>query len=171
MLLPILTFDFYFRGRSLKVPCLLDLGSQRSYLTPQVLSKLGMDALPMREYPCEVKTFLGAQERLVKETALTIDTGNRKLIFPFLVDSNLNLEFEVRGLRLALHNIRYKGYKLADSFLNDLNSDHIVGIQGLIGIDVLQFILPFSFMKCMHGTAINLTQGIVPFGNIFHFIF
>ena len=135
-----------------------------------MLNGLNIDVNSLRQRSCEVKTFLGSQRQSVWETALNLYTGTEKIFIPFLVSNDLYLDFEVNGLKLALYNLKYNGYELADNFLNNLDSEEVRGVQGLIGIDVLQFIKPFSFVNCMHGTAIQVNQGLVPFGDINHFL-
>ena len=43
-------------------------------------------------------------------------------------------------------------------------------IDGLIGIDVLQF-MQFSTVPCMHGQAFKVANKLIPFGNSEHFVY
>ena len=44
-------------------------------------------------------------------------------------------------------------------------------IHALVGTDVLQFIRDLSVVKCMYGSVFRLGSGLVPFGNINHFLY
>ena len=59
-------------------------------------------------------------------------------------------------------------YKLAEPDL--LNGDQLE-VQGLIGIDIIQFFSEFKKVPCMLGAAYKVPSGLVPFGNIMHFLY
>ena len=43
-------------------------------------------------------------------------------------------------------------------------------VHGIIGVDVLQFLPEFELVPCMNGSARKVPGGLVPFGNILHFL-
>ena len=61
------------------------------------------------------------------------------------------------------------GYTLAEPSLA-ANGENLP-IQGLVGVDILQFIPNFHITKCMLGSAWITPLGLVPFGNIIHFLY
>ena len=60
------------------------------------------------------------------------------------------------------------GYKLSGKIKNGSDQEPI---HALVGTDVLQFIRDLGVVKCMYGSAFWLGSGLVPFGNINHFLY
>ena len=170
ILLPTLTVTFMFKSKYIETRCLLDLGSQRSYLDSSLMQEFGMDLNSFTEYDCTVKTFNGEQVHKVSECALTVEPVPGKTVFLPILFTKLDLNFKAENLDLALNNIRSQNMCLADSHYQG-NSDNNVGfIKGLLGNDILQYIYPLKFTKVLNGTAIEVTQGIIPFGHVGNFL-
>ena len=146
MVLPTKTFEFSRGGRTVKVRCLLDLGSQRSYLSSKLLPKFNLSPADLYSQECTIKTFVGQQKRVISQLGVSIRVSKRqKLTLPFLVDSNLQLDFHTAGLGQAISNLKKAGVKLADSaFYKETESDFVNNIQGLIGADILPFLGNFT---------------------------
>lgn len=51
-----------------------------------------------------------------------------------------------------------------------VNNGDQLEVQGLIGVDILQFFSEFRLVSCMLGSAWKVPSGIVPFGNVLHFL-
>ena len=167
-LLPILTLTFHGNSSYRKVKCLLDSGSQRSYLSENIMRELRGEE-GMTDVVYDLTTFLGSSARPFKEATLLITVpGGRQLPLPILAEANLNLVCRVSQLSVAWSNLRLAGYSLAEPDL--VNSGDQFEVQGLIGIDVLQFFTEYSRIPCMMGSAYKVPTGIVPFGNVVHFL-
>ena len=46
-----------------------------------------------------------------------------------------------------------------------------IKVDGLIGIDVIQFLEPFNQRNILNGKAFEVYNGLVPYGNIESFLF
>ena len=169
IILPTLTLNFTHRYTSCKIRCLLDLGSQRSYLANSLMRDFGMNENTLTQYDCNIKTFNGEQLHKVRECALMVETApEKKMLFPMLF-SPLDLNFNVSNLELALENIQRQEMKLADSHFNDIGAD-VTEIRGLLGTDILQHLTPFTFLKVLNGTVISVPQGVIPFGHVGNYL-
>ena len=168
LLLPVLTITFHGKMTSRKVKCLLDSGSQRSYLNEDIVRELrGEEGMTNVLY--DLTTFLGSSERPLKETTLVIGVpGNRKLPLPVLATAGFKLSFRVSQLDVAWSNLTAAGINLAESDLASNGEE--LEVQGLIGVDIIQFFSECKLVPCMMGSAWKVPTGIVPFGNIIHFL-
>ena len=170
-LLPTISLELGFGAKRRVTRCLLDLGSQRSYIHKNVILRLGGKPEFMREYTCDLKTFVGSQRRSVKETEMQVylNQGEGQEIEMLVTD--LDLDFKVHGLRDAIKNLAQEESRFADSNFNTaLHSDNVSGVECLLGTDALQFFKQFSFSKRLRGTVINTSFGIIPFGDIGNFL-
>ena len=86
---------------------------------------------------------------------------------PVLIDDELQINFNIEGFSHVVSNLKELNFKLAAKFEI---SDQIT-VHGLIGVDMIQFIPSLKFIKCMHGSAIQIPTGIIPFGNKVHFLY
>ena len=85
-----------------------------------------------------------------------------------LADPQFNISLNVSQLDVAVNNIVQEGYTLTEPTL--AADGESISIQGLVGVDILQFIPNLHISKCMLGSAWSTPLGIVPFGNILHFL-
>ena len=167
-LLPVLSLKFHGSSSSRTVRCLIDTGSQRSYLSTQIAKELRSNRkLPSAQY--DVTTFLGASERQFGEVLMYVSIpGGGKIPAAVLADSDFQIQLNVSQLDVAVNNIVKEGYVLAEPSL--ASNEENIPIQGLVGVDILQFIPEFNLTKCMLGAAWKTPLGLVPFGNIIHFL-
>ena len=84
-------------------------------------------------------------------------------------DPDFNIQLHVSQLNVAISNIVQEGYTLAEPSLA-ANGENIP-IQGLVGVDILQFIPKLQITKCMLGFAWITPLGLVPFGNVINFLY
>ena len=167
LLMPILSITFHGSKTSRTLKCLIDSGSQRSYLDEEILRELrGDEGLLSVVY--DLTTFLGSSETELKTTTLTVDIpGGRKLPMPILAKAGFKLNVRVSQLEVVWNNLKSAGYKLAEP---DLVEGDQLEIQGLIGVDIIQFFSEYKQVPCMLGVAYEVPTGLVPFGNIMHFL-
>ena len=152
-----------------RINALLDSCSSRTYLSKETASEVGFDVPTLNPVHYEVRTFLGQQNKVFRDATVQIHfpQGNYHAL-PILVDDDFQVEMKVKNLDLAVNNFKNLGYKLSAEFMS--GSDQ-VPVHALVGTDVLQFIRDLSVVKCMNGSAFRLGSGIVPFGNINHFLY
>ena len=169
-LLPVLTLTFHgINKRSRKVRCLLDSGSQRSYLSKDVVEYLKGD-MGFSSTQYEINTFLGCARRKFSECLLevTIPGLNRDYVH-ILAASDFNIKLNVSQLDTAIHNVIKEGYQIAEPSLAD-NGD-LVPILGLVGVDLIQRLPEFSVTTCMLGAAFATSSGLIPFVDISNFLY
>ena len=75
--------------------CLLDSGSQRSYLSDEVTKGLGIKIVFLPALQFNIKTFLGEDMRCLKEPPLNI-----ALPIKALFDRNINLNLPISWLMI-----------------------------------------------------------------------
>ena len=169
-LLPVLTLTFHgVDKRSSRVRCLLDSGSQRSYLSKDIVKYLKGDfGFSSSQY--EINTFLGSAEREFGECLLEVSVpGQGKDYVHILAASDFNVKFSVSQLDIAVKNIVKEGYHLAEPSLADDGEQ--VPILGLVGVDLIERFPAFALTSCMKGAAFSTSLGLIPFGNILNFLY
>ena len=168
-LLPVITVVLQNRcGSKVTFNALLDTGSSRSYINPKISRRLAICSTDVRNVEYEVRTFLGSGVKKLGETCLKVHfPSGRYLSLPIFVDQTFKLELEVRGLQQLVSNLNKLNYPLGADY--PTNSDRMQ-IDGLIGIDLLQF-MQFVSVPCMHGQAFKVANKFIPFGNSDHFLY
>ena len=94
--------------------------------------------------------------------------GYKSLPLPVLIDNEFDISIRVSDLPLAVDNIEMEGFKLADPTIG--REGEVIKLQGLLGVNIIQFITKMEKIRCLNGTAWLLSTGIVPFGNVKHFL-
>ena len=153
-LLPTISVKVSRGSHSAVLRCLLDTGSQRSYISSSAARDLHI-TLPECNTRLTVNTFVNTSVRNFLELGI-IDIWENAGIFhlPVLIDDNFHLEFEVAGLSDAIGNISAR-HNLADDEFHCMTDDR-VKLDMLIGIDSIQFFSDLTIVKCMNGTAFQL---------------
>ena len=147
-----------------QVRCLIDTGSQRSYLSHRVVERLDVSDCSKRTMM--VSTFLNSGYKELAESAFHLDFQDRinKFQLPLLIDQEFKLNLSIDGLCLALNNISKK-HQLADQIESDT-----VELEGLLGIDAIQYLSNTEIVPCLGGMAFQLPNGVIPFGNVDNFL-
>ena len=148
-----------------KVNCLIDTGSQRSYLSGNILKNFNITNLPSSKYL--VHSFVDSSYRTFSEISFSIDLrdGGGFFSMPLLIDKDFDLSFKIDGLQTAISNIKSK-FRLAP---HKHDGDQ-VRLDGLLGVDAIQFFSQFDLVKCLNGSAFSCESGLIPFGHIDHFL-
>ena len=117
-----------------------------------------------------INTYAETSKRSLAEVELQLDlTKTKRLEIPFYIDPLFSLEFSVSKLHDAIRNIKTM-YKMADvKFVEDSVSDDIC-LEGLLGVDVLQYLDSFFLMKCLNGSAFSIDGALIPFGDVNKFL-
>ena len=71
-------------------------------------------------------------------------------------------------MNAAVSNIK-RDFKLADKAF-DRDTGNNVQLEGLLGVDAIQFLRQFSLSKCINGSGFLFDDKIIPFGNINNFL-
>ena len=168
-MLPVLSLTFYGIGKhSHRIRCLLDFGSQRSYLSKDIVEYLKGD-LGFSSTKYEINMFLGSAERELGECILEVSLpGYGKGHIHILAASNFNVKLNVSQLDTAVHNIVKEGYHLAEPSLADDGEQ--VPILGLAGVGIIQCFPEFAVTSCMLEAAFSTSLGSIPSGNILIFL-
>ena len=167
--MPMMDICFSQRKQKVKVRCLLDSGSQRTYISRSVFQSLGCDSSDLSHIEYDIKTYLGHQFKTLGVTMLQVGvSSDHELPIPVLIDEEFNIKLNIPDFSKAIANLKTLDCHLASSFDNE--SDEII-VQGLIGLDILQFITPMQRIKLMNGSAWKLPFGKAPFGNIRNFLY
>jgi len=161
-LLPVVNLRLSVGKRLMTVRCLLDTGSQRSYLSNAVVDNLGLDL--DNKTNLVINTFIDSDNVEFCETAVTVELGDKKFVIPFLINDSFHLTLNINGLKESHANIS-KYHDLHDH----LTTDEVV-LNGLIGVDVLQCLEKLELVSCMNGAAFKLSTGLIPFGNVDSFL-
>ena len=166
-ILPTVTLRVGHGRRCTDVSFLLDSGSQRSYVSNDVIRRLNLNCEDNIQSDILISTFIDTSCKKFSESSLSIDVnGNGKpFLFPFLINEEVNLQYHIEGLGSALANVRKK-FPLSGGYVN---SDE-VKLEGLIGVDVIQCFEEFKLVPCLGGSVIKTPKYVVPFGNVDNFL-
>ncbi|MEO1301205.1 MAG: DUF1759 domain-containing protein, partial [Bacteroidota bacterium] len=168
-LLPVLSLKFFGTGnRSSVIRCLIDTGSERSYIAADLVKLLRGDTQYVASQ-YTINTFLGSAPRSFGECQLRVQLPGRKLTLAnVLIVPDFKIELNVGQLPLAINNILQSGVNLAETSLAWMGES--VPIMGLIGVDLLQKFSEFSLTSCMKGAAFSTCDGLIPFGCVDNFL-
>ena len=169
-ILPTMTLTLKSGPKVRKVRCLIDTGSQRSYISETVAKDLCHNIKDLYALECDVCTYIGQETKGFKQMSTGIKIGNRLIFVPLLVDSALDITFEVPGMSAVISKFRDNNIKLMDeSFYNHTNHDEI-SVDMLLGIDVLHYMPSFSWNRLLGGSCIVMNDKVAPIGNILNFL-
>ena len=167
-LLPIINLKLRgHHGKSCNFNFLFDTASQRSYMSKSALDSLDCDPKLINNVEYEVKTMVGSCKKELQEVNVDVFTSFSKH-FPklLLVDEQLDINFRITGFSQALENFKSKGYRLAGTH----EASDTITVQGLMGVDLIQYLPEISKINCMKGSAWSTSLGIIPFGDINSFL-
>lgn len=171
-ILPTISLDVKLGDKIIKIRCMIDCGSQQTYCRSSVLDRLGIDISSLPHHITNIKTFLGQQSRTMHPVNLEMKLCcNSYHKISVLVDPELNIGFEVKGLMGAEFNIRQNGFNIADRFYyGGIHQDVVDNIDCLLGNDSLYLMKHFKVVNCINGSAIESCLGFIPFGPIRSFL-
>ena len=163
-LLPTITVRVGSGNKTTLVKCLIDTGSQRSYVNKNVLKRLSF-ANVTNNTDVEISTFINSSVKSFAEVCLTVDLGEGcSFPVPLLVNADFDVTFSIEGLKEAHENLQSK-YKVAEQFTGET-----IHLEGLLGVDCIQYLQQCDIVPCMGGKAFKLHKGYVPFGNVDSFL-
>ena len=121
-----------------KVRCLIDTGSQRSYISEAAAQDLCPDVNKLFSLDCDVCTYIGEETKVFKQMDTGIKLQDRFAFVPLLVDKTSDIKFYVPGMNAVISNFKQNNMRLLDEhFYEPINHEHIQ-VDMLLGIDILQ---------------------------------
>ena len=160
-----MTLDLKNGNKSRKVRCLLDTGGQRSYISEKAANDLCQDVSGLYALECDVCTYIGQDTRSFKRISTGIRINNRLIFIPLLVDSTLNITFEVPGMNEIINKFRQNNIASLDEAFNEDKNHEIVAVDMLIGIDIVSEAL---FCLCRGTNIYNSFWGVPEFQDTYH---
>jgi len=171
-ILPTISLKIRRGNKIVVVRSLIDFGSQRSYFHSRLLERLEVDLMSLPRRTCNIKTFLGEQFKTLYSIELELNICCDSFVkIPALIDPEIDIGFEVKGLMGAEYNIRHNGFHIADRFFyQGRHGDSVSNVDCLLGIDVLYMMKHFKIVNCLKGSAIESCHGFIPFGPVKSFL-
>ena len=168
-ILPTMTLYVRWGKRIQRVRCIVDTGSQRSYISADVVNKM-WNVNDLRSFECNVETYNGQETRTFHQIALGIEILNKVWSIPILVDEHLNIQLEMPGMNYIVANFKEAGYDLLDAELLPANNNEVIAIDMLVGIDIIQHMPSFNIRKEMGGNCLVIGNRVAPIGNALSFL-
>ena len=168
-LLPTMTLELTYNKSRLKVRCLIDTGSQRSYISARAASKLCHDMDRFYELDYEIHTYIGNGSKRLKQFLLGVNIEGTVINMPVLVDDSLKLQYEVPGMNDAVQNLKYN-FMLADESFYTQRDHSLFDLDFLLGVDFFQFASNISVSPYMNGNLLMYNDRAIPFGNVRNFM-
>ena len=163
-ILPTVTVEVTYGQTKTRVRCLIDTGSQRSYISGDVAGRLGIGEGSVEKQKFFISTFLDQSSKIMSELSLSVSINEMSAVLPFYIDEGFDLSYSIDGLSTAFSNIGKK-FSLADPIYSDK-----VLLEGLLGVDALQY-MELNTISCLSGVAFQLSAGdVIPFGSIDNFL-
>ena len=154
--------------RQRKVRCLIDCGSQRSFITKEAVQDLCPNYDELYSFEQEVHTYIGKQSKMFKQMSTGINLKDRLVFVPLLVDENMNINDKLPEMNTVINKLKSQNVSLVDSSFY-LNKDHEnIELDMLVGLDIQYF--SFSINKIGGGFNFIIDDKVVPVGNILNFL-
>ncbi|KAL7630818.1 UNVERIFIED_CONTAM: hypothetical protein RMT77_018969 [Armadillidium vulgare] len=170
-LLPTISIDLIRGNKKVTVRSILETGSQKTYISKDILSHIIPDYDTLNGMELNIQTFIGKEQRQFKQLLLGIKiSGMDVFSMKFLVDENLNLNYTVNGVNEVIHEFKHQGIPLADSTFNVEEDNNKFHIQALLGVDILQYFPSLELVSIMSGSCFKVSNKYIPFGNIQNFL-
>ena len=169
-ILPTMTLDLKNGYKSREIICLIDTGSQRSYTSEKAAKDLCQDVSGLYALECDVCTCIGQDTRSFKQMSTGIRINNRLIFIPLLVDSTLNITFEVPGMNEIINKFRQNNIALLDETFNEDKDHEIVAVDMLIGTDIMLYMSSVTWNKVLGGACLVINNKMAPIGNVFNFL-
>lgn len=166
VLLPSLSVLMYSaNGNCEIVRCLIDHGSQTSYISKYMADKLAAPRERQR-VKYQVRTFIGTAEKQHDVVVCDVHFTRGRTTAKLLVDDNLSLGYHVPGVTKLVQKCKSEDLKLADSFFRDMSDDRMTDFHCLLGSDLIGYIQPLNSVKVGRTTVYEIDDGMILFGDI-----
>ena len=169
-ILPTMTLNLKNGKYCRKVRCLVDTGSQRSYISEEAAKDLCPDVNKLFQLECDVSTYIGQETKGFKQMSTGIRLDNKLVFIPLLVDNTWNIAFEVPGMNDIVSNFRKRNFAFLDETLYEDRDHEVIAVDMLIGIDIIQFLPSLTWDKVLGGTCLVMGNKMAPVGNVLNFL-
>lgn len=169
-LLPTMTLTLKNGRKSRKVRCLVDTGSQRSYISETAAKDLCPDVNKLFSLHCDIGTYIGAETKSFKQMATGIKLEDRFTFVPLLVDKTLDINFYVPGMNAVICKFKENNIKLLDEHFYEAKNHETIQVDMLLGIDILQSMSSVSWQEKLGGKCLVMHNKVDPIGNVFNFL-
>lgn len=169
VLLPSISAIVYNKDKTkwARARIILDHGAQSSYVSSALRNKLCSEHTSPRTRKYTVKTFIGKKDLNFEVMDMHVQlTGQRQRKIEVLVDPDLDLNYEVKGVVNLINKLKHQKCRFADSFYIDQANDYLDNFDALLGSDVIPFIEPLKTVKLLNGIAYKIMDGVILFGDI-----
>ena len=106
--------------------------------------------------------------RCLKEDPISIVVGDNALPIKALFDRNISLNLSISRLDDLTRNLKSARFNLAADFNKTVNGE--IKEEKPTGIDAFQHMESFQKINCVRSCAWKLSSGIIPFGDVSHFL-
>ena len=155
--------------RQRKIRCLIDCGSQRSFISKEAAQDLCPNYNELYSFEQEVHIYIGKQSRMFKQMSTGIKLKDRLVFVPLLVDENMNINYKIPGKNTVINKLKSQNVNLVDSSFY-LNNDHEnIELDMLVSIDIIQY-FSFSINKIGGGFNFIIDDKVALVGNILNFL-
>ncbi|KAG1661544.1 DNA damage-binding protein 1 [Nymphon striatum] len=149
-------------------PFLLDTGSQISFMNEDALSGLGFHT--GSETKKDIFSVFSKNVLTGKNALLDIVLPSGKTMkLPFFINKQFSFSINISQIEQCISNINNSGLKISPNFPS-FSKRHSLKVMGLIGADILQYFDKFHVTPCLRGKALQLHNGLIPFGSVTLFL-
>ncbi|KAG1655032.1 putative ATP-dependent RNA helicase DDX56 [Nymphon striatum] len=149
-------------------PFLLDTGSQISFMNEDALSGLGFHT--GSETKKDIFSVFSKNVLTGKNALLDIVLPSGKTMkLPFFINKQFSFSINISQIEQCISNINNSGLKISPNFPS-FSKRHSLKVMGLIGADILQYFDKFHVTPCLRGKALQLYNGLIPFGSVTLFL-
>lgn len=135
-MLPTMTLNLKCGHKQRQVRCLIDCGSQRSFITKEAALALSPNYNELFSSEHEIHSYLGRQVKKFKQMSTGVKLKNRMFFVPLLVDESMNINYTMHGMKDVINKLKLQGVNLLDESFY-LNKEHdTIEIDMLMGIDI-----------------------------------
>ena len=158
--LPTATLDLRYFSQKLNTRAFFDTGSQRSFVTPEIVRRLNLPVL--EKVPIQLATFGNDSTSCILDLVkIKIQFGNHRFTVKLLVHDQASMESNCPVIYEVSQQLEQNGYCLAS---HHISSDTLTGIEVLVGVDYFS-----CFISCQRrAKGMNLfvtrNRGIISFG-------
>ena len=167
MLLPVVNVTFSRGSNKVVLPCLIDTGSQVSYLSLDAINSFNIPT----DNPITRNIYCVGKKVIEQGFEISVELqppDMRKIEVPIFVKSDFSLNLKIDKLGHVLLSIRANGIKISKHFPSYENGN--LEIIALLGCDLIEFLPEFKIISCLRGNALQLPSGIIPVGDIENFL-
>ena len=90
--------------RQRKIRCLIDCGSQRSFISKEAAQDLCPNYDELYSFE-QVHTSIGKQSKMLKQMSTGIRLKDRLVFVPLLVDENMNINYKIPGMNTVINKL------------------------------------------------------------------